>query len=224
MAGRAYGAGPIGAWLPHMTDTSVTDNVRPLPVKARRTDNTAALRQRRHRAKRKPGLPASATTIARVSQSGKPSKINADVTAVLGHAPDVTAAAAQSYRVPWAVWPLAGTTVGLMAVSLTHLSDGVTQLTTIPSWQAWAMAVGIDCMLISVALAQLTSPPDVKRDIAIVARCMEVGTLIMSAGLNALAFTGGAFDAAHWAQVAFGCFVPAAISGATYILARLTRR
>jgi hypothetical protein len=37
--------------------------------------------------------------------------------------------------------------------------------------------------------------------------------------LNALAFTGGAFDAAHWAQIAFGCFVPAAISGATYILA-----
>jgi hypothetical protein len=26
---------------------------------------------------------------------------------------------------------------------------------------------------------------------------MEAGTLIMSAGLNALAFTGGAFDAAH---------------------------
>jgi hypothetical protein len=61
---------------------------------------------------------------------------------------------------------------------------------------------------------QLTAPPDVKRDIALVARCMEAGTLVMSAGLNALAFTGGAFDAAHWAQVAFGCFVPAAISGA----------
>jgi hypothetical protein len=115
--------------------------------------------------------------------------------------------------VPWSVWPLAGTTVGLMAVSLTHLSDGVTQLTAIPSWQAWAMAVGIDCMLISVAMAQLTAPAHVKRDIAIVARCMEAGTLVMSAGLNALAFTGGAFDAAHWAQVAFGCFVPAAISG-----------
>lgn len=48
--------------------------------------------------------------------------------------------------------PFAGTTVGLMAVSLTHLSDGVSQLTAIPPWQAWAMAVGIDCMLISVAL------------------------------------------------------------------------
>jgi hypothetical protein len=103
-------------------------------------------------------------------------------------------------------------------------SDGVTQLTAIPQWQSWAMAVGIDCMLISVALAQLTATADVKRDIRTVASIMEAGTLIMSAGLNALAFTGGAFDAAHWAQVAFGCFVPAAISGATYILARLTRR
>ena len=42
----------------------------------------------------------------------------------------------------------AGTTVGLMAVSLTHLSDGVTQLTSSSEWQSWAMAVGIDCMLI----------------------------------------------------------------------------
>jgi hypothetical protein len=128
-------------------------------------------------------------------------------------------------RVPWSVWPWAATTVGLMAVSLTRLSDGVTQFTAIiPYWQPSAMAVGIHCMLISVALAQLMAPHDVKRDIAIVARCIEAGTLLMSAGLNALAFTGGAFDAAHWAQVAFGCFVPAAISGATYILARLTRR
>jgi hypothetical protein len=84
--------------------------------------------------------------------------------------------------------------------------------------------MAIDCMLISVALAQLASPPDVKKEIAIVRRWMEAGTLIMSAGLNALAFTNGVFDAAHWAQVAFGCFVPAATSGATYILARLTRR
>jgi hypothetical protein len=203
------------------TDTNVT----PLrPANARRADNTAALRQRRSRAKRKPGLPVSATAIARVAQPGKSSKIKADVTAAPALAtPGVTATHAPAH-VPWSVWPLAATTVGFMAVSLTHLSDGVTQLTAIPSWRAWAMAVGIDCMLISVALAQLTSPPDVKRDIAIVARCMEAGTLIMSAGLNALAFTGGAFDAAHWAQVAFGCFVPAAISGATYILARLTRR
>jgi hypothetical protein len=79
-------------------------------------------------------------------------------------------------------------------------------------------------MLVSLALAQLTAPPDVKKDIAAVARCMEAGTLIMSASLNALAFTAGSFVAAQWAQIAVGCFVPAAISGATFILARLTRR
>jgi hypothetical protein len=110
-----------------------------------------------------------------------------------------------------------------MAISLTHLSDGVQELTGIPAWQSWAMAVGIDAMLISVALALLTAELEVRKDISKVGHAMEVGTLLMSAGLNALAFTGGAFDAGHWAQIAFGCFVPAAISGATYILARLTR-
>jgi hypothetical protein len=53
---------------------------------------------------------------------------------------------------------------------------------------------------------------------------LDLPVLVMSAGLNALAFTGGAFDAGHWAQIAFGCLVPAAISGATYIPARLARR
>lgn len=53
---------------------------------------------------------------------------------------------------------------------------------------------------------------------------MKISTLVMSAALNALAFTGGAFDLAHWPQIGFGCFVPAAISGATFILARLSRR
>jgi hypothetical protein len=202
-----------------MTDATVT-TLRPAsPAKQeaprrKSRDVTGPLPSRRARQRRKV-LPSPPIGPA-AAQIEKPNEVKADDT--------VAPALDVSHRVPWSVWPLAGTTVGLMAVSLTHLSDGVTQLTAIPSWQAWAMAVGIDCMLISVALAQLTSPPDVKPDIAIVARCMEAGTLVVSAGLNALAFTGGAFDAAHWAQVAFGCFVPAAISGATYILARLTRR
>jgi hypothetical protein len=202
-----------------MTDATVTAFPSPTTGEGTRKpkDPTAALRARRAQQKRKPAISVTAPVIvAAPALPEKASNIKPSVT--------VAPALAAPYHVPWSVWPLAGTTVGLMAVSLTHLSDGVTQLTAIPSWQSWAMAVGIDCMLISVALAQLTAPPDVKRDIAIVARCMEAGTLVMSAGLNALAFTGGAFDAAHGAQVAFGCFVPAAISGAMYILARLTRR
>jgi hypothetical protein len=186
-------------------------------------DPTGPLRSRRARQKRK-ATPKPANSgnfgIDRIVNEIKAD----DTVAMPSAAPDTSVFEIRADRVPWSVWPLAATTVGLMAVSLTHLSDGVEQLTAIPAWQAWAMAAGIDCMLISVALAMLTATVAVKRDIAKVAHCLEGGTLVMSAGLNALAFTGGAFDAGHLAQIAFGCFVPAAISGATYILARLTRR
>jgi hypothetical protein len=167
---------------------------------AKRVDPTNAERQRRHR------------QVKRVSSNVTPTASISD------------ASMRETRRVPWSVYPLAGATVALMGISLTHLSDGVTQLAGLPPWQSWSMAIGIDCMLIAVALALLTAAADVKKDIARVAHAMEVGTLAMSAYLNALAFTGGAFDAAHAMQIAFGCFVPAAISGATFILARLTRR
>jgi hypothetical protein len=199
-----------------MTDATVTKLHPPSsgaaapPSRRKSKDVTGPLRSRRARQKRRQVvLPPISPQIE------KPNEIKTSVT--------VLRAPVTAQRVPWSVWPLAGTTVGLMAVSLTHLSDGVTQLTAIPSWQAWAMAVGIDCMLISVAMAQLTSPPDVKRDIAIVARCMEAGTLVMSAGLNALAFTGGP------STPLIGRKLPSAVScrrqsAELYILARLTRR
>ena len=57
-----------------------TDNVRPLPVKTKRTDSTAALRQRRSRAKRKRVTPVPTTAVAQIAQPEKPSKIKADVT------------------------------------------------------------------------------------------------------------------------------------------------
>lgn len=178
---------------------------------ARRVDPTNAQRQQRHRQKRQ--KPAAAEIPAAVP----PAESN------VTPAPAASVSVAPARGIPWSVYPLAGTTIGLMAVSLTHLSEGVTQLTAIPEWQGWAMAVGIDCMLIAVALALLTATIEVKKDIAMVAHAMEAGALGMSAYLNSLAFTGGAFDLAHATQIIFGCFVPAAISGATYILARLTR-
>ncbi len=166
----------------------------PANITPLRVDPTNAARQKAHRARRK-----ATRNVTVPAASARPS-------------------------LPWAVWPLGGTTVALMGVSLTHLSDGVQELTGIPVWQSWAMAIGIDAMLISVALALLTAELEVRRDISKVGQAMEVGTLAMSAGLNALAFSGGHFDLAHWPQLAFGCFVPTAISGATFILARLTRR
>jgi hypothetical protein len=66
------------------------------------------------------------------------------------------------------------------------------------------MAVGIDCMLISVALALLTADPEANKDISAVAYCKEAGAPVMS-------------DGAHWAQIAFRLL--GAISGATFVLA-----
>jgi hypothetical protein len=65
-----------------MTDTGITDagNVTPLPVEAKRRDTTAALRQRRSRAKRKPRSAIPLAPITRVTQPGKRSGIKADVT------------------------------------------------------------------------------------------------------------------------------------------------
>jgi hypothetical protein len=182
---------------------------------ARRIDPTNAARQRRHRTKRKMvAILVDPTSESNVTLSSPTMPVAPPATSI----PDVP-----SRRIGWSVYPLAFTTIALMGVSLTHLSDGVVQLTNSPVWQGWAMALGIDAMLIAVALALLTATAEVKRDISKVAHVMEIGTLGMSAYLNALAFTGGAFDMGHATQVLFGCFVPAAISGATYILARLTR-
>jgi hypothetical protein len=97
---------------------------------------TGPLRSRRARQKKAAAQPVS------MPVAGLPNEIKADDTVLR------TPPAAVSCQVPWSVWPLAGTTIGLMAVSLTHLSDGVTQLTAIPSWQSWAMAIGIDCRLL----------------------------------------------------------------------------
>jgi hypothetical protein len=70
-----------------------TDNVTPLPVKAKRTDNTAALRHRRSRAKRKRGPTVTPALLGQITQQEKPSRIKAYVTVLhpRTHAADVTA-------------------------------------------------------------------------------------------------------------------------------------
>jgi hypothetical protein len=137
--------------------------LHPLRPEIKIKDPTGPLRSRRARQKRK-----AKTTVSTVLNTGLSGIENfrneirvSDTVSTPG------SSVAEPHRIPWSAWPLAVTTIALMGVSLTHLSDGVTQLTAIPSWQAWAMAVGIDCMLISTALTQLTAPADVKKDIAV---------------------------------------------------------
>ena len=82
-----------------MTDAIVT------PLRPSR-DVTGPLRSRRAREKRKASIPA--VPLAKLAN-----QIKADDT--VRHAPTP----AISHGPPWSVWPLAGTTVGLMAASRT---------------------------------------------------------------------------------------------------------
>jgi hypothetical protein len=84
-----------------------------------RHDPTNATRQQRHRQKRQD---AAAAVLPTVDSNVTP-------------APATSVSDAPARGIPWSVWPLAGTAVGLMAVSLTHLSEGVVTLTSIPVWQ-----------------------------------------------------------------------------------------
>jgi hypothetical protein len=63
-------------------DNLDTDNVTPLPVKAKCADNTAALRQRRSRAKRKSGPTVTPASFGQITQREKPNENNVRVTAV----------------------------------------------------------------------------------------------------------------------------------------------
>jgi hypothetical protein len=82
-----------------------TDNVTALrPAKAKRVDNTAALRQRRSRAKRKRVTPVPATAIAQIAQQEKANEIKADVTVAGG---DTRAVTAPSRRTNYALVAIA---------------------------------------------------------------------------------------------------------------------
>ena len=106
-----------------MTGTSVTDagNVTPLPVKAKRRDTTAALRQRRSRAKRKRVIRAPS---AQIAPSEKPSNIKADVTIAHG---DTRAVTAPSLRTNYALVVIAYGFFGLgIGINVWNAMTGAT--------------------------------------------------------------------------------------------------
>jgi hypothetical protein len=93
-----------------------TNVVTPLRPKAKGTDNTSALRQRRSRAKRNRVIRAPHAPIAQLE---KRSKIKADVTVATArqHVADVRPVPALAC-VPWSVWPLAGTATAIPPTDL----------------------------------------------------------------------------------------------------------
>jgi hypothetical protein len=81
-----------------------TNVVTPLRPKTKGRDNTAALRQRRSRAKRKPGTSIACAPSAEIAQQGKANEIKADVTVARG---DTRAVTAPSRRTNYALVAIA---------------------------------------------------------------------------------------------------------------------
>jgi hypothetical protein len=111
----------------------------------------------------------------------------------------------------------------LVALSLSHLAHGIEIVTYSPTWEAWAMAVGIDLGFVTIELSQVLATTEaVRRRIARHAKPAVAGTLIGSAAMNAFAFAAPATN--YWtmaAGIALGISIPALIYAMTRIGAAL---
>lgn len=106
----------------------------------------------------------------------------------------------------------------LTGLSLSHLAHGIALVTNAPTIEAWAMAVGIDLGFVALELAQLcAATPTTRRTVEQFSRPAIVGTLIVSATMNAFAFGSAAEGTMMYAAAALGVAIPALI----YALSRV---
>lgn len=138
--------------------------------------------------------------------------------------PVVTAAVRPNARLRRQHWAAAGAgavTLVLIALSLSHLAHGIGLVTGAGAWERWAMAVGIDLGFVALEMSQMCAATEaVRRSVARYAAPAILGTLAISAGLNALAFASQAATGspAMYAAAGLGIVVPAMI----YALSRIT--
>lgn len=112
--------------------------------------------------------------------------------------------------------------VTLTGLSLSHLAHGIELVTSSPSWQAWAMACGIDLGFVALELAMVTAGDKLRKQIARLANPTIIGTLAGSATLNAFAFAAGASGLGQQvAAVVMGIAIPALIYALTKVGAAL---
>ena len=84
---------------------------------------------------------------------------------------------------------IGGVGATLVALSLYHLAHGIEIVTAAPTWESWAMAIGIDLGFIGLELSQLAASGEkLRKHIARWTRPAILGTVIGSAGMNAFAF------------------------------------
>jgi hypothetical protein len=134
-----------------------------------------------------------------------------------------------STRVARALNRQAGTAIGvgavavtLTALSLSHLAAGIELVTRCPSWQGWALAVGIDLGYVALELSQLAIGDKLRKQVSRFARPAILGTLAGSAAMNAFAFAAQTATVYMMAAaITLGIAIPALVYALTRVGAAL---
>jgi hypothetical protein len=112
----------------------------------------------------------------------------------------------------------------LIGLSLSHLAHGVQIVTGCAWWEALAMAIGLDLLIVGLEVAMVsTAGTKAYRPVARFANPALVAAFVWSAGLNAFAFS--ATSMVLWMTVvaaSLGASIPALIYCGTRAWAALT--
>jgi hypothetical protein len=112
----------------------------------------------------------------------------------------------------------------LLGLSLTHLANGVRIVTGCQPWEATAMAIGLDLLVVALECAMVTTAgTKAYKPVARFANPALIAAFLWSAGLNAFAFS--AASAVLWMTVVaatLGASIPALTYAGTRAWAALT--
>lgn len=118
-----------------------------------------------------------------------------------------------------AAYGIIGVALVLAGLSLTDLSSGIELVTRCATWQAWALAIGVDMGFVAMELATMAVSTDkLRKRISKYTRPAIIATMTGSAMLNALAF---AWTAQGYAMQAGAVVLGIAIPALVYVLTRV---
>ena len=110
----------------------------------------------------------------------------------------------------------------LVALSLSHLAQGIVIVTNAPSWEGWLMAIGVDLGFVALELStMMAATPTVRRTVEAYAKPAIIGTVVASAAMNAFCFAWQAEGWLVYPAVAVGLAIPALVYRLTRIGATL---
>lgn len=119
---------------------------------------------------------------------------------------------------------IAGVALTLTALSLTHLTCGIAQVTGGSYAESAAMAVGIDAAFVALEVASIVPvTPEVAKVIHRFAHPAIIGTMLASAALNAFGFAAHASGMMVYPAVALGCAIPGLIYALTRVAVAMAK-